>query len=215
MIGKKIPRENRSKQLTFNLRKFQYIPRGKKVIKVISLDIYIRDADEIDITLDSPDANPIERGGGESKRARRSVLSRFILSIYYSLCIVKRYFYGMNTLPRVTKGHHWRSLNALRCPSTRLLTPSSTVFQPIFPPVAYAIRVNGCNHPYPTAYCFLLYSSRPKIVKERKKRYSLRCIRIINEPWKYVTNPRLLSLSTQPTFICLSIGGKLKVGRRE
>lgn len=142
-------------------------------------------------------------------------IGRFILSIYYSLCIVKRYFHGMNTLPRVTKGHHWRPLNALRCPSTRLLTPSSTVFQPIFPPVAYAIRVNGCNHPYPTAYCFLLYSSRPKIVKERKKRYSLRCIRIINEPWKYVTNPRLLSLSTQPTFICLSIGGKLKVGRRE
>lgn len=96
----------------------------------------------------------------------------------------------MNTLPRVTKGHHWRPLNALRFPSTRLLTPSSTVFQPIFPLSRTQIRVNGCNYPYPTAYCFLLFSS-PDEWSWRKERRNILApsiyIRIINEPWKYPT----------------------------
>lgn len=140
-------------------------------------------------------------------------LSRFILSIYHSLCIVKRYFHGMNTLPRVTKGHHWRPLNALRFPSTRLLTPSSTVFQPIFPLSRTQIRVNGCNYPYPTAYCFLL--ARRTIVEERKKKYSCAFdIYSNNKRTVKISNPRLLFLSAQPTFICLSVGGKLVERRR-
>lgn len=116
----------------------------------------------------------------------------------------------MNTLPRVTKGHHWRPLNALRCPSTRLLTPSSTVFQPIFPPVAYAIRVNGCNHPYPTAYCFLLYSSRSW---RRGRRDILR----------YSNNKRTVKICNQPstpvslgaTYFYLFIRRWWKVGNGE
>lgn len=94
----------------------------------------------------------------------------------------------MNTLPRVTKGHHWRPLNALRFLSTRLLTPSSIVFQPIFLLSRTQIRVNGCNYPYPTASASS--SSPPRQtnarLEERKKRYILR---IINEPWKYVSDP--------------------------
>lgn len=142
-------------------------------------------------------------------------LSRFILSIYHSLCVVKRYFHGMNTLPRVTKGHHWRPLNALRFPSTRLLTPSSTVFQPIFPLSRTQIRVNGCNYPYPTAYCFLLFSS-PDERSWRKERKNILAPSIYsnNKRTVKISNPRLLFLSAQPTFICLSVGGKLVERRR-
>lgn len=88
------------------------------------------------------------------------------------------------------KGPPLATTKRITFPSTRLLTPSSTVFQPIFPLSRTQIRVNGCNYPYPTAYCFLLFSS-PDERSWRKERRNILApsiyIRIINEPWKYPT----------------------------
>lgn len=89
--------------------------------------------------------------------------------------------------------------------STRLLTPSSIVFQPIFLLSRTQIRVNGCNYPYPTASASS--SSPPRQtnarLEERKKRYSSNNKRTV----KICIRP--LFLSVQPTFICLSVAGKL------
>lgn len=191
------------------MRKFhrQYIPRRKKQSDIF-LYIYIHNRRRgwhnprfSRCKSDRTRWRRIEKGAKIGVKA----LSRFILSIYYSLGIVKRYFYGMNTLPRVTKDHHWRPLNALRFLSTRLLTPSSIVFQPIFLLSRTQIRVNGCNYPYPTASASS--SSPPRQtnarLEERKKRYSSNNKRTV----KICIRP--LFLSVQPTFICLSVAGKL------